>query len=99
MVVAELLTDSFRRAGLTARAEARQALDAALDPRAGGICIAISHDGGTRATRLALEAARESGATTATDHGLHRSLVLRPTPTSSSSLPSTTTPGATRSPT
>jgi glucosamine--fructose-6-phosphate aminotransferase (isomerizing) len=66
MVVAELLTDSFRRAGLTtSRAEARQALDAALDPRAGGICIGISHDGGTRATRLALEAARESGATTA----------------------------------
>jgi glucosamine--fructose-6-phosphate aminotransferase (isomerizing) len=65
MVVAELLTDSFRREGLTARAEARQALDAALEPRAGGICIAISHDGGTRATRLALEAARESGATTA----------------------------------
>ena len=65
LVVAELLTDSFRRAGLvTARAEARQALDAALDPRAGGVCIAISHDGGTRATRLALEAARESGATT-----------------------------------
>jgi glucosamine--fructose-6-phosphate aminotransferase (isomerizing) len=66
MVVAELLTDSSRREGLTtARAEARQALDAALDPRAGGICIAISHDGGTRATRLALEAARESGARTA----------------------------------
>lgn len=64
-VVAELLTDSFRRAGLaTARAEARQALDAALDPRAGGVCLAISHDGGTRATQLALEAARESGATT-----------------------------------
>jgi glutamine---fructose-6-phosphate transaminase (isomerizing) len=65
LVVAELLTDSFRRAGLTARAEARQALDAALDPRPGGICVAISHDGGTRATRLALQAARESGATTA----------------------------------
>ena len=65
LVVAELLTDSFRRAGLTtARAEARQALDAALDPRVGGICIAISHDGGTRATSLALEAARESGART-----------------------------------
>jgi fructoselysine-6-P-deglycase FrlB-like protein len=65
MVVAELLTDSFQREGLTtARAEARQALDAALDPRAGGICIAISHDGGTRATRLALEAARGSGART-----------------------------------
>ena len=64
MVVAELLTDSFRRAGLSARAEARQALDAALDPRAGGVCIAISHDGGTRATSLALEAARANGATT-----------------------------------
>jgi len=65
MAVAELLTDSFRRAGLAARADARQALDAALDPRAGGVCIAISHDGGTRATKLALEAARASGATTA----------------------------------
>jgi glutamine---fructose-6-phosphate transaminase (isomerizing) len=64
LVVAELLTDSFRRAGLTARAEARQALDAALDPRMGGARIAISHDGGTRASKLALEAARESGATT-----------------------------------
>ena len=65
MVVAELLTDSFRRAGFTtARAEARQALDAALDPRPGGICLAISHDGGTRATQLALEAARARGATT-----------------------------------
>jgi glutamine---fructose-6-phosphate transaminase (isomerizing) len=63
-VVAELLTDSFHRGDLTARAEARQALDAALDPRAGGICIAISHDGGTRATQLALEAARERGAIT-----------------------------------
>ncbi len=65
LVVAGLLTDSFRGAGLMARAEARQALDAALDPRAGGVCIAISHDGGTRATRFALEAARESGAKTA----------------------------------
>ncbi len=65
LVAAELLTDSFRRAGFTtARAEPRQALDAALDPRAGGISIAISHDGGTRATQLALEAARASGATT-----------------------------------
>ena len=65
LVVAELLTDSFHREGLTARAEARQALDAALDPRHGGVCIAISHDGGTRATKLALEGARASGATTA----------------------------------
>ena len=38
MVVAELLTDSFRREGLTARAEARQALDAALDPRTAAFC-------------------------------------------------------------
>ena len=65
MVVAELLTDSLRREGLTARAEARQALDAALDPRSGGVLLAISHDGGTRATKLALEAGRESGARTA----------------------------------
>ena len=64
LVVAELLTDSFGRAGLGARAEARQALDAALVPRTGGVCVAISHDGGTRATRLALEAARAGGATT-----------------------------------
>ena len=65
MGAAELLTDSFRRAGLaTARAEARQAVDAALDPRAGGVCLAISHDGATRATRLALEAAGEVGART-----------------------------------
>ena len=63
-VVAELLADSFHREGLTVRAEARQALDAALNPRAGGICIAISHDGGTRATKLALEAARGAGAVT-----------------------------------
>jgi fructoselysine-6-P-deglycase FrlB-like protein len=64
--VAELLTDSLRREGLApARAEARQALDAALDPRAGGLCLAISHDGGTRATILALEAAHAAGARTA----------------------------------
>ena len=99
MVVAELLTDVFRRAGLTtARAEARQALDAALDPRAGGICIAISHDGGTRATRLAMEAARESGATTGLITACAESPV-HPAPTSSSSLPSTTTPGVIRLPT
>jgi fructoselysine-6-P-deglycase FrlB-like protein len=46
--------------------EPRQALDAALDPRAGGICIGISHDGTTRATILAHQAAREAGAVTAT---------------------------------
>ena len=43
--------------------QARPALSATLAPVA-GVCLAISHDGGTRATTLALEAARESGATT-----------------------------------
>jgi glutamine---fructose-6-phosphate transaminase (isomerizing) len=44
---------------------ARQSLDAAERPQRGGVCIAISHDGGTRATTLALEAAAAAGARTA----------------------------------
>jgi fructoselysine-6-P-deglycase FrlB-like protein len=44
---------------------ARQSLDAAEDPQRGGVCIAVSHDGGTYATTLALEAAAARGATTA----------------------------------
>ena len=64
LAVAELLSDAFRRKGISSRAEARQALDAALDPRAGGVCIAISHEGATRATQLALDAARANGAST-----------------------------------
>ena len=43
---------------------ARPALSAALDA-AGGVCLAVSHDGGTRATALALAAARAAGARTA----------------------------------
>ena len=43
---------------------ARPALDAALDP-GDGACVAVSHDGGTRATALALAAARDAGARTA----------------------------------
>jgi glucosamine--fructose-6-phosphate aminotransferase (isomerizing) len=43
---------------------ARAALSAALEP-AEGLCLAVSHDGGTRATTLALEAARATGARTA----------------------------------
>ena len=43
----------------------RQALEAALDPPTGGFTIGISHGGDSRATSLALEAAREAGATTA----------------------------------
>ncbi|HLY50108.1 MAG TPA: SIS domain-containing protein [Solirubrobacteraceae bacterium] len=43
--------------------QGRAALTAALDP-ASGVCVAVSHDGGTRATTLALLAAREAGAHT-----------------------------------
>jgi glutamine---fructose-6-phosphate transaminase (isomerizing) len=64
LAIAALLQDSFRATAASNRAEAREALDAALDPRPGGVCIAISHGGSTRATQLALEAARASGATT-----------------------------------
>ena len=56
----------MRRAGLTtARAEARQALDAALDPRHGGICIAISRQRRPRPPGSLLEAAHAGGARTA----------------------------------
>jgi len=61
MAVAEVIADAMPDAWV----EAREALDASLRPRAGGLCIGISHDGGTRATRLALEAARKAGAVTA----------------------------------
>ncbi|MFM9105238.1 MAG: SIS domain-containing protein, partial [Chloroflexota bacterium] len=61
--IARLLDDALRarghRGGL---AESRQAFDAALDPRRGGLFIAVTHDGGTRATELAAEAARDAGA-------------------------------------
>lgn len=43
--------------------QARPALSAALDPRP-GVCLAISHDGETRASALALRAARTAGAHT-----------------------------------
>jgi glucosamine--fructose-6-phosphate aminotransferase (isomerizing) len=46
-------------------ADARQSLDAVERPQRGGVCIGISHDGGTRATTLALEAAAAAGAVTA----------------------------------
>jgi glutamine---fructose-6-phosphate transaminase (isomerizing) len=65
LAVAELISAALRADNAGSRAEARQALDAALDPRPGGVCIGISHDGATRATQLALEAARAAGATTA----------------------------------
>ncbi len=43
--------------------EGRAAFSAALDP-VPGVCLAISHDGGTRASALALLAARTAGAQT-----------------------------------
>ena len=43
MAIAELIADAFP----DARVEAREALDAAVHPRKGGLCIGISHDGGT----------------------------------------------------
>jgi glucosamine--fructose-6-phosphate aminotransferase (isomerizing) len=42
---------------------AQPALTAAIDPEPGA-CVGISHDGGTRATVLALQAARDAGAHT-----------------------------------
>lgn len=44
---------------------ARPALTAAIEPTA-GVCLAVSHDGETRATALAATAARQAGARTAT---------------------------------
>jgi fructoselysine-6-P-deglycase FrlB-like protein len=66
MAVAVLIERALRATGLSrAIVEPRQSFEAALDPRGGGICIAVSHDGATRATLLALEAAAEAGATSA----------------------------------
>ncbi len=61
--IAELLDAGVRlRGGRPGQVLARQALEAALDPWLGGLCLAVSHDGGTRATLLAAEAARAAGA-------------------------------------
>jgi len=66
MAVAELLDAALRQRGARGgQVEARQALEAALDPRAVGLCIAVTDSGGTQATLLALEAARDTGAATA----------------------------------
>jgi glutamine---fructose-6-phosphate transaminase (isomerizing) len=63
MAIAELLDEALG-GGWPPRAVSRQSLDAAEHPQEGGVCIGISHDGGTRATTLALEAAAVGGATT-----------------------------------
>jgi glucosamine--fructose-6-phosphate aminotransferase (isomerizing) len=64
MAVAALL-DAALGSAWPAAAVARQSLEAAERPQRGGICIGLSHDGGTRATTLALEAAAAAGARTA----------------------------------
>lgn len=46
------------------RVECRQAFDALLQPRPGGVLLAVSHEGGTAATVEAIKAARRAGATT-----------------------------------
>jgi fructoselysine-6-P-deglycase FrlB-like protein len=62
---AEILRDAWHRTGLAGYGPVGvQAFEAALDP-AGGLCIAISHDGATWATTRAIEAARAAGARTA----------------------------------
>jgi glutamine---fructose-6-phosphate transaminase (isomerizing) len=64
MAMASLVSEALH-GGWPPAVVARQSLDAAEDPQRGGVCIGISHDGGTRATTLALEAAAAAGATTA----------------------------------
>ena len=61
--VAELLDEAFGHRGV--RVVGREALEASIDPAPGGLTIGISHDGDTRATLLALLAAREAGQKTA----------------------------------
>jgi len=61
--LAAILRDAMRSAGLPGPGPvARQALEAALEPQDGGLCIGISHEGGTAATIRAMEAARATGA-------------------------------------
>ena len=63
--VTAILDDAWRAAGLTGSGPAvAQAFEASLEPRP-GLCIAISHDGGTWATTRAIAAARAVGARTA----------------------------------
>jgi glutamine---fructose-6-phosphate transaminase (isomerizing) len=65
LAIAALVDEAVGGEGWPPAVEARQSLDAAERPQRGGVCIGISHDGGTRATTLALEAAAAGGAVTA----------------------------------
>jgi len=63
--VAAILSDAWRTARLAGPAPVPvQSFEASLEPQ-GGLCLAISHDGGTWATTRALETARSAGARTA----------------------------------
>ena len=61
--VAAQLDEALGHRGV--RVAGRQALEAAIDTAPAGVTIGLSHDNGTRATMLALKAAREAGQTTA----------------------------------
>lgn len=63
MIVAALLAEAMPDAA-AGSIQARESLDATLDPWP-GLCIAISHEGGTASTARALAAARGVGAETA----------------------------------
>ncbi len=66
--VAAILRDALGEAflpSLGSLIEARGAFDAALEPQPSGLCLGISHEGGTAATIRALDAARRNGAATA----------------------------------
>jgi fructoselysine-6-P-deglycase FrlB-like protein len=63
LAIAALVSEALG-GGWPPKVVARQSLDAAERPQRGGVCIGISHDGGTRATTLALEAAAAGGAIT-----------------------------------
>jgi glutamine---fructose-6-phosphate transaminase (isomerizing) len=63
MAIVDLVQEALKSRG-KGLVHARQALEASEDPWP-GFCLGISHEGSTRATILALEAARRVGATTA----------------------------------
>jgi glucosamine--fructose-6-phosphate aminotransferase (isomerizing) len=66
MAIAALLADALRRAGLPADGvRSVQAFELAAHLPADGLLLAVSHEGGTWATNLAVERARDAGMRTA----------------------------------
>ena len=68
LAVADILRDALGRAGRSVHGGsllAAQAFELALEPPQDGLCIGVSHEGGTWATNLALANARERGCETA----------------------------------